>query len=186
MDYGVSAQLLRQDGEPTLFCGLYPGFMRKAIYSRASCWHDLFTRTVIVNCPRVREEEKFIVSKLHDLALKSTVDDLPTELGLEIHLNRMVSLASAETLVEHNGGLVFLGLSTILVPIRWLNSNTLQWHLLAEPIEKRISLWRIDEDIPQRVLIVKARTLQKVRRHYLALWPRANKHSFGNTQNERI
>jgi len=129
-----------------------------------------------VNSPRIprKTKAKSFLQLLQLPYLQFATSEAPTVTGLEVDLKRMVNLAAADTLTDYEGGLVFLGYSTILVPVRWVDSDGLQWHLLTEGNGKRIALWRITEEIPYRVLITSVKTLCNVPFHILALWPNAN------------
>lgn len=179
MSSDVRAQILRQEGDPTLSCILWPSeFMKPVMKTDASCWHGLFKRTVIVNSPRISPKLGFasILRSLSNPYLWYSLYSgaaAAEDAGLDIDMSRMAVLAAADTLTDYEGGLIFFGYSTILVPVKWSTSGALQWHLLREENGRRIPLWRIAEEVPNRIRVMNAKALHNAPRHILGLWPNA-------------
>jgi len=82
-----------------------------------SCWHSLFPHSVIAKgfpIKRRRQGE-----------------------GLEISLPDMALLSQSLTAVEFNGGLVFEGLRTLLIPMQELeDDDAIQWHFESKARQK--------------------------------------------------
>ncbi|KAL5323210.1 hypothetical protein ACEPPN_007743 [Leptodophora sp. 'Broadleaf-Isolate-01'] len=89
------------------------------------CWNPLFPHSVIA--------DGFPIPKR---------DNIP---GLEISFDIMTNLSGVSYPVDHSGGIVLQGLSTMLVPTRLESEDSLQWHFMAKPRGSRMTLKDIDE-----------------------------------------
>lgn len=163
------------------------------------CWHSLFKNPSIVD---------YVAPRLHPSSLPEQLSSIidyvgpsfdPTSpreqlssyagYGLKLKLRDLIGLSGADLLMEYNGGLVYFGYSSILVPIRTLAMGDIQWHLLRqEDPTKMISLTMIDTDkvCQDRELIIEVKedafndeVVKKqslilfAKSHFLGLWPEA-------------
>ncbi|KAL4746263.1 hypothetical protein BDW72DRAFT_197854 [Aspergillus terricola var. indicus] len=81
----------------------------------ASCWFPLFQSAVI--------------------ALEPSEEDLPKYVWLQVDFATLVQLAAVEYAVGVKSGIILLGYSTALIPIKMLDTNILLWHLESEDLE---------------------------------------------------
>jgi hypothetical protein len=84
--------------------------------SQTSCWHALFDSAVIALEPSMK---------------------LAEDCWLELDFDVMVQLAAVEYPVRTDSGLVLLGYSTALIPVKRLDDGTIMWHLESRPRESR-------------------------------------------------
>ncbi|KAH7369731.1 hypothetical protein BKA65DRAFT_486888 [Rhexocercosporidium sp. MPI-PUGE-AT-0058] len=89
------------------------------------CWNPLFPHSVIA--------DGFPIPKRENIP------------GLEISFDIMTNLSGVSYPVDHSGGIVLQGLSTMLVPTRLESEDSLQWHFMAKPRGSRMTLKDIDE-----------------------------------------
>ncbi|KAI9690519.1 MAG: hypothetical protein M1822_009482 [Bathelium mastoideum] len=156
------------------------------IPTQKQCWHDMFRTASIVNCLKVKVDyglenpDQSECSGMSDRPgpQQSENGSDPIGRGLELPFDgfsHMVALTGADTLVEHNGGLVLLGLHAILVPCQWLSDDCLQWHLIwSQARDSMISLDTINEngltkDRDVELFISEGKILG-ARKHFIGLW----------------
>lgn len=94
------------------------------------CWNPLFPHSVIA--------DGFPIPKRPEMP------------GLEISFDIMTCLSGVSYPINHNGGLVLQGLTTMLVPTRVDSGNSVQWHFMHKPKGSRVTLEDVDEDCKQR------------------------------------
>ncbi|KAL4742981.1 hypothetical protein BDV11DRAFT_179291 [Aspergillus similis] len=75
----------------------------------ASCWFPLFQSAVI--------------------ALEPSEENLPKYVWLQLNFATLVQLAAVEYAVSVKSGIILLGYSTALIPIKMLDTDILLWHL---------------------------------------------------------
>lgn len=127
------------------------------------CWHSLFRNPTIVN----------YIFPDSSPALQTENPGLSVGYGLKLKLRDLIALSGADLLMEHNGDVVYLGNSTILVPIRRFSRGDIQWHLLRQVEEdKMIPLTTIDTDdvCRGRELIGEEDAIVFAKAHFLGLW----------------
>jgi hypothetical protein len=102
------------------------------------------------------------------------------ELGLEAPIQIMAALCGARNAVEHEGGLVLKGFSTLLVPVK-RKGKSVHWHLLTSKSGKRIKYNQISSLWPLRLLVSQFdhESILKTRA-FLSWWNRSE--SFLGTQ----
>jgi hypothetical protein len=173
----VFVDFYREDQDATLACDIYVKPLVPITEDESSCWHSLFKTAVLpAEFHSVRTFRKSGLAQFAARALSLVGVFRGPErqgTGLEISLDRMAHLAGAATVVYHEDGLVLLGYSTILVPICWLPNGGIQWHLLKSSNGRKISLWSINNECPNRLKIRNAKVIQDSTYHFLGLWPNA-------------
>lgn len=107
---------------PTFFCNI--GFKVDVIdntneASNGQCWHQLFQSPVIVQGYPIPKRPI-------------------SNIGLEIQLDTLASLAGACSISTFNNKLLIKGFSTMLVPTRY-SDNILLWHLICKKDGDRVS-----------------------------------------------
>ncbi|KAJ5960837.1 uncharacterized protein N7479_007987 [Penicillium vulpinum] len=88
----------------------------------ASCWHPLFESAVVV--------------------VEPSVNITPGSL-LQVDFNTLVKLAAVEYAVSVDSGVVLLGYSTALIPVKTLDDDTILWHLEVCPHESQFKVSRL-------------------------------------------
>lgn len=86
---------------------------------RHPCWLPLFHRSVV--------------------AYGFEVPSRQDQRGLEIELDTLMSLCGIEYPVEREGRIIFVGLATILLPLKILDDGSMQWHLIIDQSPNRLS-----------------------------------------------
>ncbi|TVY45349.1 hypothetical protein LOCC1_G005972 [Lachnellula occidentalis] len=94
-----------------------------------SCWHGLFFNAVI--------------------AYGFPINRRNHGEGLEIPIQMMSALAGASQAVEFDGGLLLKGFSSMLVPLKRVDSSV-QWHYIRNEDESRLPYWEVDYQCPGR------------------------------------
>jgi hypothetical protein len=94
--------------------------------------------------------------------------------GLKINLQRMTDLAGAQTLVNHDDGLVFMGLNSMLVPVKQLDGiGGLQWHFVKlSGNDPALSSFE-EITIPKQLKRVAEESIWRAQVHFLGLWESA-------------
>lgn len=143
------------------------------------CWHNLFKSPMIVD---------YATRSLNHTSQREQLSS-PAPYGLKLKLRDLIGLSGADLLLEYDGGLVYFGFSTILVPIRTLVTGDMQWHLLRQQDPtKMISLTMIDtnkvcknrelinkvkEDAFNNEVVARESLILFAKSHFLGLWPEA-------------
>jgi hypothetical protein len=131
-------------------CSVLPNQLEPTNLSDFSCWHQLFISAVITSGRAIG------------------IKDENAGVGLEISLQRMANLAGADYPVNHEGGLLLMGYSSLLVPTARLSNGALQWHLLTSNNGSQISIWEVEA--ASRFLITDINEFLNAPSHYLGLW----------------
>jgi hypothetical protein len=140
----------RQADVHAMQCSILPNQLEPISLSDLSCWHELFTSAAITNGRGIGTK------------------DQDSGDGLKISLQRMANLAGADYPVDHEGGLMLMGYSSLLVPTAHLSNGALQWHLLTSNDGFQISIWEVQA--ASRLLITDINDLLNAPSHYLGLW----------------
>lgn len=168
-----------EDNSHKLSLRCWPRLMDKVEAVTGPCWHSLFKNPTVVN----------YINQDSRPTLQTEKPASSVGYGLKLKLRDLIALSGADLLMEYNGGLIYFGYSTILVPICTLPSGDIQWHLLRQiDADEMIPLTMIDTDevCRNRELIKeeddnlfakkvaeKEKAILFAKAHYVGLWPEA-------------
>jgi hypothetical protein len=131
------------------------------------CWHSLFKSPTFVKCDNGREDAG---DANHNAKLSLS------GYGIKLGLREMIALSGADLLLEFEGGMVYFGFTSILVPLRKLQDGALQWHLVSQSKQQgMISLASIykEQVCKGQDLKIDEAAIANAKAHYLGLWPEA-------------
>jgi hypothetical protein len=100
--------------------------------NESSCWHSLFTGSVIAKGFPIAERGQ--------------------EIGLEIPLKMMAALTGVRHAVEYEGGILLKGYSSAFLPVKRYK-DSIQWHYIENDEDVRLPYWAVEARCPGRAIL---------------------------------
>jgi hypothetical protein len=100
--------------------------------NESSCWHSLFTSSVIAKGFPIAERGQ--------------------EVGLEIPLEMMAALTGVRHAVEYQGGILLKGHSSAFLPVKRYK-DSIQWHYIENDENVRLPYWEVEARCPGRAML---------------------------------